>query len=87
MVADGKLIILSEHGELVIAEASSEGFKALARGQAVRGHCWTTPILANGRIYCRTDRGDVACVDVSGKQSLAGGTRRLPSEAPRPAGN
>jgi len=67
IIADGKLVILSENGALVIAEASPESFKELARAQVVRGHCWTAPVLANGRIYCRTDGGSVACVDVSGK--------------------
>jgi len=87
MIADGKLIILSERGELVIAEASPDSYKVLARGQAVRGHCWTTPILANGRIYCRTDRGDVACVDVGGKESSSEGTDRPRSETPESAGS
>jgi len=67
IIADGKLVILSEGGALVIAEASPAAFKEIARAQAVRGHCWTMPTLANGRIYCRTDTGSVACIDVSGK--------------------
>jgi outer membrane protein assembly factor BamB len=65
--ADGKLIILSERGELIVAEASSESFKPLARAQVLGGKCWTAPVLANGRIYCRNSKGDVVCVDVSAK--------------------
>jgi outer membrane protein assembly factor BamB len=65
--ADGKLIILSEKGELVIAEASPAAFKPLARAQVLGGKCWTAPVLANGRIYCRNARGELVCVDVSGK--------------------
>jgi outer membrane protein assembly factor BamB len=61
MVADGKLIILSEDGEIVIAEASGEGFKQLAAGQALRGPCWTVPVLANGRIYARNKTGTLSC--------------------------
>lgn len=60
--ADGKLIILSERGELLVAEASPKGFHALARAQILGGKCWTAPVLANGRVYCRNSRGDVACV-------------------------
>lgn len=61
--ADGKLIILSERGELLVAEASPKGFRELARAQILGGKCWTAPVLANGRIYCRNSRGDVACVE------------------------
>jgi len=67
ILADGKLIVLSERGELLVANASPEGFKPIARAQVIGGKCWTAPTLANGKIYCRTGPGDVVCVDVSGK--------------------
>lgn len=63
--ADGKLIVLSERGELIIAEASPAEYKQLARAQVLGGKCWTAPVLANGRIYCRNAKGDLVCVDVS----------------------
>ena len=65
MAADGKLIILSEKGELVVAEVSAAEFKPLARAQVLGGKCWAVPVLANGRIYCRNAAGDLVCVDVS----------------------
>jgi outer membrane protein assembly factor BamB len=64
IVADGKLIALSGAGELMIAPASASGFKPTARAQVLGGKCWTAPVLANGLIYCRNSRGDVAVVDV-----------------------
>ncbi|MBI5385649.1 MAG: PQQ-like beta-propeller repeat protein [Verrucomicrobia bacterium] len=64
--ADGKLILLSEKGELVIAEASPAAFKPLARAQVLGGKCWTAPVLSNGRVYCRNSTGDLVCVDVKG---------------------
>jgi outer membrane protein assembly factor BamB len=64
MVADGKLIILSDKGELVVAPASPRGFKPLARAQVLGGKCWTVPVLANGRIYCRNAKGTLVCLDV-----------------------
>ena len=64
MAADGKLIVLSERGELIIARASPKGFVALARAQVVSGRCWTVPVLAQGRIYCRSADGELVCVDV-----------------------
>jgi outer membrane protein assembly factor BamB len=67
LLSDGKLIILSEQGELVIAEASSEAFKEIARSQVVGFKCWTVPVLANGRIYCRNEKGAVVCLDVKRK--------------------
>jgi outer membrane protein assembly factor BamB len=67
MAADGKLIILSERGELVIAEADPTTFRPLARAQVLGGRCWTQPVLSNGRIYCRNAAGDLVCVDVSGQ--------------------
>jgi outer membrane protein assembly factor BamB len=67
MAADGKLIVLSERGELIIAPASADGFKPVARAQVLGGKCWTVPVLANGKIYCRNAAGDLVCVDVSAK--------------------
>ena len=64
MVADGKLIILSEKGKLVTAKVSSEKFEEIASGQVLSGKCWTVPVLANGRIYARNAAGDLVCVDV-----------------------
>ena len=66
-LADGKLLVLSERGELLVANPSPAGFKPLARAQVVGGKCWTAPTLANGKIYVRTGPGDLVCVDVSGK--------------------
>jgi len=65
MLADGKLIVLSERGKLVIARASPGGFKPISTKQAVSGRCWVAPVLANGRIFCRSNEGHLACMDVS----------------------
>lgn len=65
MLADGKLIVMSDEGNLVLVEASPAGYKEITRMDAVvKGKVWTTPVLANGRIYCRSTPGDLACVDV-----------------------
>ena len=64
VIADGKLIALGGTGELVVAPAMPTGFKPTARAQVLGGKCWTAPVLANGRIYCRNSRGDVVVVDV-----------------------
>jgi outer membrane protein assembly factor BamB len=67
IVADGKLIALSGAGELLIAPASSEGFKPTTRAQVLGPKCWTVPVLANGFIYCRNFRGQIAALDVRAK--------------------
>ena len=64
--ADGKLIVLTHRCELIVAQASPEGFKPLARTQVMGGKGWTVPVLANGKIFCRNDRGDVVCVNAKG---------------------
>jgi outer membrane protein assembly factor BamB len=67
MLADGKLIIMSDKGKLVISEASPDGFKELAGVKILSGLCWTVPVLSNGRIYCRNHEGDLVCLDVGGR--------------------
>jgi outer membrane protein assembly factor BamB len=62
--ADGKLIVLNEDGTLMIARAAPERFESLAQARVMTGKCWTVPVLANGRIYCRNADGDLACIDV-----------------------
>lgn len=67
MAAGDTLIVLSERGELVVGPASPKGFEPSARAKVLDGKCWTVPVLANGRIYCRTAAGDLVCVDVRGR--------------------
>jgi len=64
MAADGKLIILSEDGQLVLAEASAAGFKEIARARVLSKKCWPPPALSGGRLYCRNDQGDLVCLDL-----------------------
>jgi outer membrane protein assembly factor BamB len=67
IIADKKIIALSDKGELIVASATSTGFSPISRAQVLGGKCWTSPVLANGRIYCRNARGDLACLDVKQK--------------------
>ena len=63
MVADGRLLIVSRRGELILAEATPEKYKELSRMQVFGGICRTEPVLANGRIYVRSVTGDLVCLD------------------------
>lgn len=53
IAADGMLIVLSERGKLVLAEATPEGYEELASHQVLSGRCWTQPTLSGGRLYLR----------------------------------
>jgi len=66
LVADGKLIVLSDDGRLVTAEATPEQFRQIDSAQVLHGKCWTVPVLSHGRIYCRNAVGDLVCLDVRG---------------------
>lgn len=65
LAAGDKLIVLSDKGELVVAKASAQEFKPLAQAQVLGGKCWTVPVLANGRLYCRNARGTLVCVSLA----------------------
>jgi outer membrane protein assembly factor BamB len=60
--ASGKLIILSEKGELLLAEPSASELKIIARSQVLGGLCWTPPSLADGRLFVRNAKGDLVCL-------------------------
>ena len=62
--SDGRLLLLSSRGELVVADASPTGYRERSRRKILSGGaCWTTPVLARGRIYCRNSRGTLICLD------------------------
>ena len=65
IMADGKLIVLSDKGELLLAEASPSAFTPLARAKVLSGVCWTPPALANGQLYIRNAKGEVRCLVLS----------------------
>jgi outer membrane protein assembly factor BamB len=69
MAAEGKLIVLGQHGDLVVISALPSGYDA--EGRSAVHVCddatwWTAPVLANGRIYCRSDEGTLVCLKVCG---------------------
>ena len=64
MIADGKLLNLSENGNLVLAKATPDGFEELARSPFLTGRCWTIPVLFEKRVYGRNASGKLVCVDL-----------------------
>ena len=64
--AGGQVIALSDAGELVLIDAKPDAYKELARADVLDGKCWSTPVLANGRIFARSTK-EAVCLDVSGR--------------------
>jgi len=64
LAADGMLIVLSDEGRLVLAPVDPKRFEPIAEVRVLTGKCWTVPVLAGGRIYCRNATGDMVCLDV-----------------------
>jgi len=62
-LVDGKLLVLGDSGRLSLVAASPEGFEEEARCDIGDGRYWTTPVLARGHIYCRSESGEVVCLD------------------------
>ena len=63
-VADGRLILTSAKGELVVARASPKGFEERSRLKAFEsGPAWASPVLCNGLIYARSSSGELVCYD------------------------
>jgi outer membrane protein assembly factor BamB len=64
LLADGKLIMISGRGDLVIAKATSKKFEEISRQKVLSGGVkWTTPVLCGGLIYVRGSMGELVCLD------------------------
>ncbi|QEG21658.1 PQQ-binding-like beta-propeller repeat protein [Mariniblastus fucicola] len=61
IVANGKVIALSDSGEIVIAKASPEKYSEISRDKVLDGKCWSMPALSDGKIYVRSTT-EGACV-------------------------
>lgn len=62
IAADGKLLISTMRGELVVVRVSTEGFQETARA-VVLAMTRQAPVLSNGLLYLRDDR-EVVCIDM-----------------------
>jgi outer membrane protein assembly factor BamB len=73
MMADGKLIVLTEKGTLLIGDASPISFKPMLQAEIINGKFFTGPVLCDGRIYVRNLSGDLACAALGGPDIAAKG--------------
>ena len=65
LIAGDHLIVLGDKGELVCSKATPDGFKSTGKVQAVKGKCWTVPVMLDKKIYCRTAKGELALLATS----------------------
>jgi outer membrane protein assembly factor BamB len=67
IAADGKLLVQSSQtGELIVVEATPHAYRELRRAKLFSGKpdTFTAPVLANGRLYCRSYEGEIVCLDL-----------------------
>ena len=63
----GKLLVLTEVGDLVLVDASPDGYKKLGSAHVIEGRAFTAPSFADGKVYVRNTKGDVVSLDLAGK--------------------
>jgi outer membrane protein assembly factor BamB len=80
MLADHQLVVMNGtdgagDGDLVVVNATSTGYQEVHRTNDIissSGNTWTTPTLANGRLYLRSQDGTLICFDVNGDTNSDG---------------
>lgn len=66
--ADGQLIVLSEKGKLVLAEAKPDAYVEKANAQILQGRTWTQPTLADGKLFVR-HQSEMVCLNLRNTDS------------------
>lgn len=71
LVADGKLILLNDTGELILARATPERYEELGRATVLADEiCWTSPALHGGCVFAR-NHAEAVCVYVGSPELCA----------------
>ena len=74
LIVDGKLIAMAYNGVTNVYDILPDRFKFLGSytppGKQVSDTWWTQPIIAQGRLYLRSWRGDLLALDVSGDDTI-----------------
>lgn len=66
LTTGGKVLALSDAGELVLFAAKPDTYAELGRAKILAGKCWTTPVVSNGLVFVRSTK-EAACVDLRAK--------------------
>jgi len=65
ILAGDTLVYLEETGAVSLIKPSAgkcEVVKTVKVPELATAKCWTMPVLAEGRIYCRNDKGMLVCL-------------------------
>jgi len=68
VLVDGRLVILTRTGEIVVAEATPEAYREVSRVQALDRGYYTRPSFAGGRIFVR-NLADITAIGITGARS------------------
>lgn len=60
IMANGKLLVISDAGRLVMFEPTPSGFKELASTKAIQGKVWASLALSDGQLFLRSTKQAVA---------------------------
>ncbi|HMO64005.1 MAG TPA: PQQ-binding-like beta-propeller repeat protein [Verrucomicrobiota bacterium] len=66
ILVDGRLVALTDTGELVQLEATPAGYREITRRRVLRAKCWSTPAFSDGVVYVR-DSKEGAAVRLAGR--------------------
>ncbi|MFL6202779.1 MAG: PQQ-binding-like beta-propeller repeat protein [Thermoanaerobaculia bacterium] len=75
ILAGGNLVVLSDRGKLALVNATPEEYRELGNAQVLDGKCWTSPSLADGRLYVRNEAQLIAFDWKGAAGPSAGGAR------------
>jgi outer membrane protein assembly factor BamB len=59
---DDVLLVLGEDGKLGLVAADPKEYREIAAARPFRDRCWTTPVVAGGKVLLR-DRKGIVCLD------------------------
>jgi outer membrane protein assembly factor BamB len=77
VVADGKLLLFNDRGEVILIRANPRRYEELGRTEVFRGEiCWTAPALDHGRLYLRSPTR-AACLYLGKPERMSGPQREL----------
>lgn len=58
-------VALSETGMLIFGKAGKEEFTETGRHQVLKKLCWAPLAIGEGRLFARTNQGDMVCLDLT----------------------
>ena len=66
LLASGRLIVMSDNGDLALVKASPDQYSEISRFAALEGKCWNYPAIANGLLLVR-NQTQMACYNIAAR--------------------